>query len=73
MKPAKILYLLADDEIKAKVRELIGPERHAMILAKAALQDGQETPDTEVVAKLFKVGKRAAQKKTKKNLPKTRQ
>ena len=69
MKPAKILYLLADDEIKAKVRELIGPERHVIMLSKAALENTEETPDIKAVSKLLKIGERGARKRVKKTPP----
>ena len=72
MKPAKILYLLADDEIKAKVRELIGPERHVIMLAKEALGE-TETPDIKALSKLLKIGERGARKRVKKTPRQSRQ
>jgi hypothetical protein len=73
MKPAKILYLLADDEIKATVRELIGPQRHAKMLAEAVFENTQETLDTKALAKLLKISERGARKRKKKAPPETRQ
>jgi hypothetical protein len=63
----KLLYKLADEQDKARARELIGPERLAVLLAQAALEGTGERLDAEEIGKLLGLSKSGAVKRLRKN------
>lgn len=58
----KRLYKLAPEQVRAKACEILGPDRHATLLALGALDKTGKKIDAKVVADLLGIELRAAQK-----------